>query len=368
VIVRSDLQGQFGRRRWPLLRYLATRLVVHSGIIQVWRAVARRGVPLIVYFHEVTPGTGAGFMPPDPLLRVEPSLFAWVLNSLALRYRFASLDEVVNSRDPRLVAVTFDEGYRGVYQHGFPMLRRHNIPATVFLVTGHVGTNRLLWWDRLLLQARKAQECGPEAAQRLGALEPRILGGDGRIDESRLLQAFKGLSRSQQDEVWRVLDGLAEPATARQRIFLSEPEIHEMAAAGIQFGAHTRTHPLLTWLDDKELADEVVGSRDDIRRLIGRNDVWFAYPDGVFGDREEAIAREAGFQGAVQTWKRPWHRGRYAVPRAAVDMEDLCCGHDQPDPARLEITLAGFSRWAIRSLGRRDRSRDDWGRNVGLDS
>lgn len=347
---------QLSRRRDSILRHLATRLIVSAGIVRIWRAVARRGVPLIVYFHEVTPDTSFAVMPPDPLLRMEPTLFAWVLVRLAQRYRFASLDEVVGSQNPHLVAVTFDDGYRGVYQHAFPILRRYNIPATVFLVTSHVGTNRLLWWDRLRLQATRAQECGPEAAQRLGAWEPRILGDDGTIDADRLLLAFKAMSRSRRDEVWQLLDDLVGPATAQERIFLSEEEIREMAAAGVHFGAHTRTHPLLTWLDEAELLDEVAGSGDDVRRVSGTKDIWFAYPDGTFGDREVAIAREAGFRGAVQTWRYPWRRGTYAVPRAGLNNWNLCGGGAQPNPARLEITLAGLSSWAIRCIWRGGRA------------
>ncbi len=353
-MARTSRQRQLGWRRDPILRRLATRLIVGAGIARLWRVTARRGVPLVVYFHEVTHATRPPVIPSEPLLRIEPALFTWVLARLAQRFRFASLEQVVASPNSSSVAVTFDEGYRGVYQHGFPVLKKYNIPATVFLTTGHVGTNRLLWWDRLLLQARKAQECGPEAAQRLGALEPQIMGGDGRIDEHRLLLGFKAMSRLRRDEVWRVLDDLAGAATSRERIFVSEDEIREMAAAGIQFGAHTRTHPLLTWLNDTELMDEVAGSKADVEHLAGTEATWFAYPDGMFGDREMAIARGAGFRGAVQTWRYPWRRGRYAVPRVGLTSWTVCGGSTQPDAARMEMTLAGLTRRTIHSIWRKD--------------
>jgi peptidoglycan/xylan/chitin deacetylase (PgdA/CDA1 family) len=330
-------------------------LIVSAGIARAWRAVARRGVPLIVYFHEIAPKTGPEAVLMHRSLSVDPPLFRWVMSRLAQRFCFATLDQVVDSRDPRLVAVTFDDGYRGVYQHALPILKEFKAPATVFLVTGHIGTDRLLWWDRLLLQARKAQECGPEAAQRLGALEPRILQRDGRISGEGLLHAFKNMSDRQKNEVSRVLNELAGPlASPPEQRFLSEQEIREMSAAGIQFGAHTRTHPLLRWLDDAALVDELGGSKADVGRLTGSEDVWFAYPDGVFGDREMAVVRQVGFRGAVQTWRYPWRRGRYAVPRAGLNAWNLCGGRAQPDPARLEMVLAGLSVHVIRSLWRKD--------------
>jgi peptidoglycan/xylan/chitin deacetylase (PgdA/CDA1 family) len=137
-------------------------------------------------------------------------------------------------------------------------------------------------------------------------------------------------------------------------VFLSEQEIREMAASRIQFGAHTRTHPQLTWLDDAELLAEVAGSKADVARLIGTDDIWFAYPDGVFGHREMEIARDAGFRGAVQTWRYPWRRGTYSVPRVALTNSTVQGSLPHPHPARLEMTLAGLSTWAIRSLWWKD--------------
>jgi peptidoglycan/xylan/chitin deacetylase (PgdA/CDA1 family) len=318
-------------------------------MVASWKRVARFGVPMVVYFHEIAPSGGSD-VPAHPSLRIEPALFEWTLSRLGRWYQFAHLDEVVTSGNPRLIAITFDDGYQGVFRHAFPVLRQRNIPVSVFLITDYVGTNRPPWWDRLLLQVRAARERGTDAPRRLGALEARVLGEDGEIDESELLLRFKAMPGDQRSAVQRVLDESVGEPTLAERVFLSEEEIVEMARAGVQFGAHTRSHPLLTWLDEKALLQELDGSRADVVRLTGQRDAWFAYPDGVFGDREMEVAREVGFTGAVQTWREPWRRGPFAVPRAGVNSWNLCGGAKRPQPAQLKIALAGLSSSAIRSL------------------
>src|SRR5262249_18723016 len=64
------------------------------------------------------------------------------------------LGERLESGDPfkePLAAITFDDGYAGVYHHALPLLQRKGIPAGIFLVTETVGRNHLQVYDKLFL-------------------------------------------------------------------------------------------------------------------------------------------------------------------------------------------------------------------------
>lgn len=85
---------------------------------------------------------------------------------------------------------------------------------------------------------------------------------------------------------------------------LSPQMIHEMNAAGIEFGAHTRTHAHLPSTEEAAARQEIFDSRALVAALTGQHCMSFAYPYGKFTDRDVALVRAAGFTSAVTTKKR----------------------------------------------------------------
>lgn len=83
-------------------------------------------------------------------------------------------------------------------------------------------------------------------------------------------------------------------------------QLRSLAAAGIEIGAHTRTHPDLgTITDEMQLRNEVLGSRDDLQDMLGTSVRYFAFPYGLRANlnrRAFHLAREAGFVGVCSAY------------------------------------------------------------------
>ena len=88
---------------------------------------------------------------------------------------------------------------------------------------------------------------------------------------------------------------------APQRPMLSGTQLREMAAAGMEIGAHTRTHVRLTELDQSAMDEEVRGSRQDLEEMLRQPVTSFAYPYGRFNDDSIEAVRRAGFRVACTT-------------------------------------------------------------------
>lgn len=132
--------------------------------------------------------------------------------------------------------------------------------------------------------------------------------------------------------------------------YLSASEIQEMAARGIVFGSHTRSHPRLTKLSDEQVREELDGSREELAPILGAAPRWLCYPYGSFSPRIARLAREAGYRGALSTIRD--NRVRldqlYWMPRVMV-MGDTT-------PARLRYMLSGLYH-IVHSLKNRKRWR-----------
>ena len=88
-------------------------------------------------------------------------------------------------------------------------------------------------------------------------------------------------------------------------LMLSSHEIRELRRAGMQIGAHTISHPILTLLSRDEARREIEGSKKQLEELLLDRVSLFAYPNGRLGDdyRSEhaSLVREIGFEAAVAT-------------------------------------------------------------------
>jgi peptidoglycan/xylan/chitin deacetylase (PgdA/CDA1 family) len=115
---------------------------------------------------------------------------------------------------------------------------------------------------------------------------------------------------------------------------LDEDDAAALVRAGMELGSHTLTHPDLRLLDDEHLAEELSASKAAIERLTGRPCRSCAYPYGLYDDRVERAAAQAGYELAFAWLPGSWRR--FAAPRLP--------GPPRHGAARLALKLAGVRR------------------------
>lgn len=270
----------------------------------------RRHAPpfLILIYHRVHPK-------PDPFMidPVPPALFEGQMRHLARAYRPLPLDELLDrSREgtvpPGAVAVTFDDGYADNAEHALPILRRHGIPATVFLVTGCVGTGRIPWHDEVLLAFAGTRRSAVRVPGSPEGAPPAPIEReeDRRSAAFATLAALKPLPEAGRLAAVAALQeelGRGDPATAAA-LMLDWDRVRAMRDAGVRFGAHTVTHPILSRVAPERARDEVVRSKQAIEAELGEEVPFFAYPNGRPEDYDETTVqalRAAGFRAALTT-------------------------------------------------------------------
>jgi peptidoglycan/xylan/chitin deacetylase (PgdA/CDA1 family) len=114
----------------------------------------RRVTPILMY-HSISRNEG-------DTLSVAPENFSRQMTFLKEKgYSVISLDELVDNISkgiryiPNTVVITFDDGAEDNFTNAFPVLKRYNMTATIFLITGYVGEEKgYLNWDQVrLMQA-----------------------------------------------------------------------------------------------------------------------------------------------------------------------------------------------------------------------
>jgi peptidoglycan/xylan/chitin deacetylase (PgdA/CDA1 family) len=114
--------------------------------------------------------------------------------------------------------------------------------------------------------------------------------------------------------------------------FLDEAQVRRLDAAGMDVGAHTRTHVPLNAVGAAELRDQVEGSRRDLQRVLGHFVYFFAYPYGAYDAAVVAEVRRAGFvlaattnAGATESSRAPLTLPRIHVGRSQTPAGVIAC-------------------------------------------
>ena len=238
-------------------------------------------------------------------LAVPPERLAEQLAALtAAGYRLVGLSEALDLLErgstDKLIAVTFDDGYRDFLTHAVPALAAAGARATLYASVGHLGAY----------------------ADWLGAAAP----------------AFGPM--------------------------LSWDELAEAAAAGVEIGNHSLIHHPLDVLPPAELRAEIIRSHDELEQRLRVKVRSFAYPHGYNGRRVRDVVRSAGHDNATEVGRRLHspQEHRFAVPRlqptpdhSGADLVALVAGGGSPLVPRLkQLAQPGWRvvRKAARRAGR----------------
>lgn len=210
----------------------------------------------IVLYHSVGGVSGTEYRWDLPV-----DAFRAQLQKLSKRFEIVDLATLIEQpeSEQKRVAVTFDDGFRNVYEHAIPILREFDLPATVFVCPGYIG-------DKNISQLRKRHDMPPSA----------------------------------------------------NKIVMTASQIQDLAADDrFTLGNHTSTHPDLTALNDEDaLREEIAGSKATLEDRYGVTVDEFSYPYGEINDAAASIVADTH---DLAVTSRPTllrtDRNRYNIPR-----------------------------------------------------
>ena len=276
------------------------------GLIDTYSLVKNnlRSQAVIIMYHRV--GTNKDIWSIDT---TDTSDFEKQMKYLLKTHKIISLEKlaraIIEKRalPKRAAVITFDDGYKDNYTNAFPILKKYNIPATIFLTTGHIGTDNLFWWDKIGYILCNTKLKGLELEDFGHISSPSMNNISQSLD--MIIEEFERIPENKKNDLIEKLVKISDvdiPKDIGRDVILSWEEVKEMNENGINFGAHTVTHPILTNLSLKQAKHEIVQSKKDIKKRLWKSVSTFSYPSGLADDFNAEIInllKENGFICAV---------------------------------------------------------------------
>ncbi len=264
-------------------------------------------LPVLCY-HRVLPDLAED--PDEPLYTVSPRQFAsqlaWLAREGYQGLTLAEFGDFARGRralPKRAVLITFDDGYADNYHVAWPLARQYGLPLNLFLTTGFIGADGLLFLDKQGYRLAAAGRLPPDVPARW----------------QRHAREFP--------QLWRPL---------------TWEEAAEMQAAGVGLGFHGHSHRDLGRLSPAEVAADLTAGLALMERHLGLRPESFAPPYGGYGSLPWTSLGDLGGWGIEFVFTTIFSRARLPLRGLLVPRLEIL---QQDDLAAFRQKLAGAYDW-----------------------
>lgn len=242
----------------------------------------KRNQPIVLMYHRIVD---------QPLLPgIAPEIFEQQLQYLKKHFRVVPMVQLAeeirtNTVKAYSVAITFDDGHGDFYTTAWPLLKKYQLPAALYVTTGFVDQKCWLWPDllRYLLIKTRHQTILHDELGNLPLGKENILSTWNKLGDYCLTL--------KSDERWNFLTDLSSKLEVKADEYAQPPfnsvtwdQLREMSSQGLEVGSHTVSHPILSSLASSQLESELQLSHDRIEAEVGHPPQGICYPNGMARD------------------------------------------------------------------------------------
>lgn len=259
---------------------------------------------VILAYHRIYDIGNEDSFPFDPeLISATPLEFEIQMQHIKKHFNPVTLLDVINHHKgikklpTRPVVITFDDGHSDNYTNAFPILRSLNMPATIFLSTKYIGSKEIFWFDWVAhaIYKTKVDSLSLNKNDFCINIDKSVLSR--RLSTKRTLRYLMTLENDIRilclDEIKEQLKIRTSEEDLMKSLPLNWNQVSEMSNNDIEFGSHTVTHPILSKLNNHDIAFEIKQSKFEIESHINQSVDTIAYPVGGKNEFNKIVIDES---------------------------------------------------------------------------
>ena len=260
--------------------------------------------PMILMFHMIAP-KDKNEIPQIENLKVSPKFFEYIIKvALSEGRHFLSLNDLYEiffykkKLNNNSILITFDDGYKDNFLYAYPILKKYNIPFTIYINSGFINREFYPWWFAISDLVRQKKTI---------FYNKKKFNVDSRLKKEKFyLFMRRKLINSSKDEIEQYLKNLSEEnqcnLMSKNDLFMSWEEIKELLKyPNFVLGSHTYFHLNLTILDEKRIKEEICKDIIEIEKKTGIKVKHISYPFGLVNKKVISVTKSLSINTGVST-------------------------------------------------------------------
>jgi peptidoglycan/xylan/chitin deacetylase (PgdA/CDA1 family) len=243
------------------------------------------------------------------------SLFEKCIQFISMNFYVVQLEEIFSNDfhfNPKktYATIVFDDGYKDNIQYALPILDKHNVKASFYVVTDCIEKNIPTWTYNLDYAFQYTdkhridldfdflpQELRTKNLPNLGARIAYV---------KKLKPVIKKISHENRTKIIAAVKELFNDVVLPQ-LMMNWQDLRQLRDQGHYIGSHTVTHSMLgTMSNEEEIKMELVASGEKIRQQLGYFPTTISYPVGSYNESTIRLCKESGYKIGLAVKQQPY--------------------------------------------------------------
>jgi peptidoglycan/xylan/chitin deacetylase (PgdA/CDA1 family) len=264
----------------------------------------------ILMYHRILPTDDPRYQIEEPGMVVTPETFDMHLQEIKRYFTIMRLQDWVDAKESgielplKTCVVTFDDGWLDNFEFALPLLKKHQVPATLFAVAEKIDTSFQFWPNMVMWLLFNGGADLLRQDPLLGKVYPQdkdLIDREFAADYIRKLKAFSD------KEIFAALEIIHNNSNLLQsmpRALMNWNELKQMQTSEwVDVGSHTCSHKRLTHhLDTPDLQHEIIHSRKLLESKLEQKINLFCFPNGDYNQSALDMVKTT-YKAAVTTQK-----------------------------------------------------------------
>lgn len=191
------------------------------------------------------------------------------------------VQSVQQNKFGKFAAITFDDGYKDLYENAFPILRALNIPFSLFLTTSTVESKKLLWQHKYYYLIERLTPGQKEKFLFANNYHNHLMDFEQFIDYVFFNKKKTSMEELVANMVFDTDFNEDREKVLAGKLYLSKDELLEMQKHGLSIEIHGHEHWPLSVLDKQDTEIEIKNSEQYLKQELKTTPHYFGLPYGI---------------------------------------------------------------------------------------